>query len=267
MYTEYVMGDLLGKNVPPLTRSASEGAVEIIRDAILDGRLAPGERLKEGRLAEDLRISRTPVREAIRALQAEGLIEFTSYQGASVRAYDADDLDDMYRLRALLEGYAAACAADRITSEDLRALTESCDRLSALGPNADVKELGAENLVFHNTILTAAGSERLTGFLRSVIEVPLVYKSYIWFSPNQKMASEHAHREIVEALAARDGAAADRLMKSHIHAARSTLLAHLKALRANDATDAGGLQRNDVGLVQSPAEPRLASQADVTQPT
>jgi hypothetical protein len=100
-----------------------------------------------------------------------------------------------------------------------------------------------------------------------VIEVPLVYKSYLWFSPNQKMASEHAHREIVEALAARDGAAADRLMKSHIHAARSTLLAHLKALRANDATDAGGLQRNDVGLVQSPAEPRLASQADVTQPT
>ena len=259
------MGDLLGKNAPPLTRSASEGAVELIRDAILDGRLAPGERLKEGRLAEDLRISRTPVREALRALQAEGLIEFTSYQGATVRSYDAADLDDMYRLRALLEGHAASCAADRITSEELRALTESCGRLSALGPNADVKELGAENLVFHNTILAAAGSDRLTGFLRSVIEVPLVYKSYIWFSPNQKMASELAHRQIVDALAARDGAAADTLMKTHIHAARETLLAHLKALRASDETDGEHSQREDMGLLRSPAGPRTVSQPGVIQ--
>src|SRR5207249_3993911 len=88
-------------------RNASAAATELIREAIVDGRLVPGERLKEEELAHELGISRTPVREALLVLQAEGLVDAAPNRGAVVRAHDAVDLDDLYQLRALLEGYAA----------------------------------------------------------------------------------------------------------------------------------------------------------------
>src|SRR5579864_4506652 len=95
----------------PLVRNASAAATELIREAILDGRLEPGARLKEEELARELGISRTPVREALLVLQAEGLIVAEPNRGASVRRHDAEDLHDLYQLRALLEGHAARRAA------------------------------------------------------------------------------------------------------------------------------------------------------------
>ena len=90
-----------------LVQNASAQATELIRQAILDGRLEPGSPLKEQQLAHELGISRTPVREALLMLQAEGLIVTTPNRSAVVREHDADDLKDLYQLRALLEGYAA----------------------------------------------------------------------------------------------------------------------------------------------------------------
>ena len=98
----------------PLVRNAGVVATEVIREAIIDGRLAPGERLKEEELARELGLSRTPIREALAVLQAEGLVDTAPNQGATVRAHDAEDLDDLYRLRALLEGYAAGRAATKM---------------------------------------------------------------------------------------------------------------------------------------------------------
>ena len=114
-----------------LVQNASVAATELIRQAILDGRLEPGSRLKEEELARELGISRTPVREALLMLQAEGLIETTPNRGAVVRTHDADDLIDLYQLRALLEGYAARQAATRISGDELDLLRESCDRFDA----------------------------------------------------------------------------------------------------------------------------------------
>src|SRR5947199_9689795 len=97
-----------------LVQTGSVAATELIRQAILDGRLEPGSRLKEEELARELGISRTPVREALLVLQAEGLIETTPNRGAVVVTHDADDLIDLYQLRALLEGHAARQAASRV---------------------------------------------------------------------------------------------------------------------------------------------------------
>ncbi len=146
----------------PISRNASAAASEVIRRAIIDGRLAPGRRLKEEELARELGISRTPVREALLMLESEGLVELIPKRGASVRAYAVDDLDDMYQLRALLEGYAARRAATRISPEDVARLEESCARFDRLRAEDDLLELVKENLFFHNVILEAAGSERLT---------------------------------------------------------------------------------------------------------
>lgn len=215
-----------------LVRNASVAATELIREAILDGRLEPGRRLKEEELARELGISRTPVREALLMLQAEGLVVATPNRGAIVRVHDAEDLDDLYQLRALLEGYGARRAATRISEAEVEQLRESCDRFDALSPDEELRELVRENLLFHNTILDVAGSARLAGMVRKVIELPLVYKSYIWYSPDQKRISVHYHRQITNALAAHDGERAELIMKEHVFEARDLLVAHVRDLEA-----------------------------------
>jgi DNA-binding GntR family transcriptional regulator len=212
-----------------LVRNASVAATELIREAIIDGRLEPGRRLKEEELARDLGISRTPVREALLMLQTEGLVIAIPNRGAMVRVHTPEDLDDLYQLRALLEGYAARRAAARISEAEIELLRLSCDRFDALSPTEELRELVRENLLFHSSILDAAGSARLTSMVRRVIELPLVYKSYIWYSPDQKQISVHYHRQIVTALAARDSERAELIMKEHVFEARDLLVSHLRA--------------------------------------
>lgn len=213
----------------PLVRNASVAATELIREAIIDGRLQPGQRLKEEELARELGISRTPVREALLILQAEGLVDATPNRGASVRRHTPDDLDDLYQLRALLEGYAARRAATRISDDEVAGLRASCERFDALSMDAELRDLFKENLLFHNTILDAAGSARLAHMVRKVVELPLVYRSYIWYSQEQKRISAHYHRQITVALAAHDSERAELIMKEHIYEARDVLVAHLRA--------------------------------------
>jgi len=211
-----------------LVRNASVAATELIRTAIIEGRLEPGARLKEEELARELGISRTPVREALLMLQAEELVVATPNRGAIVRVHDAADLDDLYQLRALLEGHACGRAAGRISAAEVAALQASCDRFDALDPGGDLRGIVRENLLFHNTILDVAASSRLAAMVRKVIELPLVYSSYNWYSREQKRISEHYHRQIVKALAARHADRAERLMKEHILEARDVLVSHVE---------------------------------------
>ena len=211
-----------------LVRNACVAATELIREAIIDGRLKPGQRLKEEDLARQLGISRTPVREALLMLQVEGLIVTTPNRGATVRVHTPDDLGDLYALRALLEGHAARRAGQLITEEEVVVLRESCERFEALSPEDDLRELVRENLFFHSTILDIAGSARLASMVRRVIELPLVYKSYIWYSPDQKRISSHYHRQIVNAFATGDAERAELVMKEHVFEARDVLVARLR---------------------------------------
>ncbi|HEX5582362.1 GntR family transcriptional regulator [Gaiella sp.] len=226
------MAQILGDDHPPLTRSAGEAAADVIRRAILDGTLFPGQRLTEEGLARDLKTSRTPVREALRVLKTEGLVVSTPYHGSTVRAYEIHDLDDMYQLRALLEGHAARRAAPRIDEEGVAKLRESTDRLVALGDATDenVAQIVSENVFFHTTILELAGSQRLAEMVRKVIELPLIYKSYHWYSPEQKRLSEHAHRQLVDVLSSGDGDRAELIMRGHVYDGRDVLLAHMQSL-------------------------------------
>jgi DNA-binding GntR family transcriptional regulator len=220
---------ILTAGEPPLVRNASVAAIELIRAAIVEGRLEPGQRLKEEELARELGISRTPVREALLFLQAEGLVESEPNRGATVRSYEPDEIEDMYELRALLEGHAAFRAATRIAEEDIRRLHESNARFARLRAADGVVDLIRENLAFHNTILEAAGSERLADMVRKVIELPLVYKSFYWYSPEQKLISDHYHQQLAHALEARDAERAELIMKEHVFEARDFLIAKLRS--------------------------------------
>jgi DNA-binding GntR family transcriptional regulator len=220
--------------VPFIPHLAGDAATDAVREAILAGTLAPGERLKEIELAERLGISRTPIRRAISLLEQEGLIETIPHRGARVRSYEPSDLDDMYELRALLESHAAQLAADRISQPQLATLRRSCERFEQLTLGDDVSAIVAENMLFHDTILDAAGSDRLRAMVRTVVAVPLVYRAYVWFSSDEKRSSEQHHRRLVAALAANDGAAAAVVMREHLLEARAVLLARMR-----DASDVG----------------------------
>ncbi len=217
----------------PLTRNASSAATELIRQAIIDGRLPPGRRLKEEELARELGISRTPVREALLMLHAEGLVDVAPNRGAAVHSHSVEDLDDLYQLRAVLEGYSTRRAATRLGDEEIRRLHESCERFEGLlQDGGDMSELVQENLVFHQTILDGSGSGRVTAMVRQVIELPLVYRSYVWYSSEQQRISGHYHHQITRALEARDAERAELVMKEHIFEARDLLLTHWRELEA-----------------------------------
>lgn len=232
LYTDTVS---TASRLPPVSsrssRNVAGAATELIRDAILRGRLQPGERLKEAALAESFDISRTPVREALKVLQMEGLVDFAPNRGATVRSYTVDDLREIYSLRALLEGHAARRAAQWITPEALDDLRRMCDRFSRLrATDAPLHELVAENVAFHEAIMAAAGSPRLADIARRVVEMPLIYRTYTWYSSDQRQDAERKHRELLRALETHDADRAELVMKHHILEGGDVILEHLDAV-------------------------------------
>jgi DNA-binding GntR family transcriptional regulator len=211
----------------PLVTNANVAVGETIRRAIIRGDLAPGDRLREGDVAHDLGVSRTPVREAFLTLRAEGLLELMPSRGARVRGYELEELGVLYDLRKLLEGYAAGSAAARIEEAVLAELDASCDRLESLAVG-DVAAHHEENIVFHSTILDAVGSDRLSHIVRTLLELPLPYKGDYWSSPANKRASETSHRRIVEALRARDASEARVAMTDHLAHAGALIMDGLR---------------------------------------
>ena len=144
-----------------------------LQHAILEGVLKPGERLRAEALAQRFGTSRTPIREALLQLEAQGLVEVEPNRGAVVRAFDRDDLLDLYAVRALLEPAAAARAAMRIDDNDIERLQDLCDRARY----ATVDEQIAYNEDFHRIIVEAAQSPRLTVAMRAASGIPRAFRS------------------------------------------------------------------------------------------
>jgi DNA-binding GntR family transcriptional regulator len=210
-----------------LVEKTSVALVRTIRSAILDGRLAPDQPLPEVELAKQLGTSRTPIREALLLLEREGLVEAQPNRGATVKRYRPEDIKEIYDLRAVLEGEAARWAAERVTERDLRRLEASCDRYSKLRTDSDMlPDLAEENFAFHRGILEAAGSARLTRMVGEVTAVPMIYQSYMTYSPEHRSIVEREHREILQALRDRDGDRAAELMRTHVQWARDLAITH-----------------------------------------
>lgn len=205
---------------------AADRAYTALRGGILDGRYGSGERLGEIEVAGELGLSRTPVREALRRLGSEGLVEVQPHRGARVRAWSTQDLDETYELRALLEGLAARRAATRISAEALDELDELATSMRAAEQRTpgDFDELAALNGRFHRIIVTAAGSAQLDATLAGLVQLPLVMRTYQRYTPAALARSHAHHRELIDALRAGDGAWAESVMRSHVLAARSVLL-------------------------------------------
>ncbi|MDX6704093.1 MAG: hypothetical protein QOF26_4319 [Baekduia sp.] len=212
-----------------LGEKTSVAAARLLRQAILSGELPAGQILGEESLARQLGISRTPIREALLRLHSDGLVEMLPNRPAAVRSFDGNDLHELHSLRAILEGHAARIAAERLTDADFVKLQASCRRYGELQKeDTDLPRLVDENFAFHRTIIEAAGSERLTAMIRQVSAVPLIYKSYMTYSAENRTTAWKHHLGILEALEARDAPEAETRMKAHIEWARDVALEHLR---------------------------------------
>ena len=189
-----------------------------LREAILTGTLPPGSRLRAEPLAERLRTSRTPVREALILLAREGLVDIEPRRGAVVRPFDAADLLDLYDVRALIEPYAARRAATRIEAPALGRLRELSDLADARGAadDAAVDDQMAFNEEFHRIIVAAAQSPRLEAAMRAVAGIPRAFRAAFWHDDAQREQSLFCYRQIVRALEGRQPRLAEAAMRMHI---------------------------------------------------
>jgi DNA-binding GntR family transcriptional regulator len=208
----------------------AEQAREALRTAILDGSIRPGERITIEQLAAELGVSRTPVREALKALEQDGLVHLIPHRGAVVEPVAREELHRRYTIRAMLEGYAAelACKADAAGIAD--ALEANCDELEALAAaakpedSAATRRLSQLNQEFHAVIRDGAGSRTLVRLLAS-LRNPVAYTNAHWSDPHRRRASIVIHREIASAFRQGQPDLTRSLMERHILEARDALMA------------------------------------------
>ncbi|MGI5158988.1 GntR family transcriptional regulator [Microbispora sp. CA-102843] len=206
----------------------SDKVYEDLRRRILTGAHQPGEWLREEGIATALNVSRTPVRDALRRLQADGLIELHPNRGARVAGFADADLDDIFSMRALLEGFAAHRAAERGGGDpavvtELSGLCDEMEELVRTGAPDAYDRITELNMRFHRTLHRAAGNALLPGLLSGVIEISLVRHTFHHYTPEEMQRSFSQHRELVEAVITRDGTWAESVMTAHVLAARASL--------------------------------------------
>lgn len=200
---------------------ASDLAYETIRAMVLSGELSPGEQLSEETLAERCGVSRTPVRDALRRLEAELLVRKNESQRSFVTDASIDDVADAFELRAMMEGHAAKRAAQRMTKPKLDHLTLINSKLyKAINQaNPDVSAFLEHNRTFHEVILEVANSRRLSTLLGALIEQPVVWRTAQHYGQEAFNRSHSEHEDLLAAFAREDGLWAEAIMAGHIRRA------------------------------------------------
>lgn len=200
---------------------AAEIAYAEIRGLILSGEALPGTRLKEEELAARCGVSRTPVRDALRRLEGELYVVRNGASRIFVADWQAEDLDELFALRGMIEAHAAARAATRIGPETLAALEAANARLEAAvaAPEPDIPAFLEANRRFHDLVVEAAASPRLPAVLALLVEQPIVRRTAQHYGRDALERSAAEHAELIRALAARDSEWARGVMTGHIRRA------------------------------------------------
>ncbi len=211
--------------VAPLKRRRLvDDAARMLREAILSGRLPAGARLRQTDLAARLRISRTPIREALARLQEEGLVELLPGGGVRVALLDLDEALDLYDLREVLDGLAARLAAQRRSAAALARLEKALDRMRQCLEGGDANQWFGAHVTFHDEIFRAAGHARLQR-LAAVVRLSIRHFHPLLLStPHRLEEAYREHRQVFEAIVVQDGEAAERLARQHIAGARDIVV-------------------------------------------
>ncbi|MBO0677596.1 GntR family transcriptional regulator [Mycolicibacterium sp. S2-37] len=200
---------------------AAGRAYQLLSERIAAGEIAPGARLKESALAESLGFSRTPVREALRRLAADGLVVVSPNRGAQVVSYTAEEIDAFFSVRVILEPQAAALAVPRFRADEIDELENlAADMAALVAATPDMHLLGSLNREFHDRFLHGSGNRALSSAVEAVVRPAVVYRTFHRYSPEQLRRSMAHHLELVAAVRARNAEWAESVMRTHLLAAR-----------------------------------------------
>lgn len=208
-------------------KSKTEAVQQYIMSKLQSGEIQPGQRLRQDVIAEQLGVSSTPVREALRRLEADGLVVYVPNKGVRARDADRPEVHEAYPIRALLEGYATRLAATRLADADFDLLWSLHRTMEEMQRAGDLRTFSALNDRWHVTIYRAAGSKLLEKTIRSV------WTACPWDNlvsiPGRPSASIKEHEHVMQALATRDADAAEKAMADHVRNGESTLFAFVSA--------------------------------------
>lgn len=218
-----------------------EVVFESLREAIISGLLEPGERLMEIQLADEMGVSRTPVREAIRKLELEGFVVMIPRKGAYVAGVSDKDVADVFEIRAALESLAAGLAAERITDEEI----EQMERLILYrtGDEVDIEKIVKVDTDFHELVYKASRNERLTQILGNLREQLQRFRATSLAYPGRLKDAVGEHQGIVEALASHNVEEAQNLAMAHIVTAENVMFEALRATKKSK--EAEKVQENE----------------------
>lgn len=215
----------LGASHAPLNKVV----MNAIRERILSGEFAPGERLVEAKLSDELGVSRMPVREALRALAAEGVVTIEPRRGATVTTFSDEQIREIVEVRATLEALNAKLAAKRHDKQQLARLEQIVAAGAKVAEGTDPAQLHEDNASFHEALASAADNSVLRDLVRSLRE-----RTALIFAPHSKKRAREnweEHAAIVRAVVAGDAELAGLLAARHVHAAAQALPAGAAAAR------------------------------------
>ena len=190
--------------------------VDALREAIIAGRLKPGERIRERELVALLGVSRSPLREAIRILETEGLITSLAHRGARVSELSATDLRDMVHVRIMLESFAARLFIERLDDRALRAMQDQVERARAPGYQVDLQADFDLGLEFHDLLVGGCGNRKVVQLHENLKRHQTRYQHFAFARLGRDMRALDEHAEMVAALRARDLPAVEHKIRAHL---------------------------------------------------
>jgi DNA-binding GntR family transcriptional regulator len=223
--------------------STADAVYRVLRHGIVHGDLAPGERLRSDALASELRVSRTPVREALRKLEAEGL---AAHAGSRliVRAFSEQDLTELFYVREALEGMAARLAAENATPSEIEAISELLDDMETVRRRGDVDAFRRLTGEFHQLIGRASHNDRLAQSLQTLLDHARQLQTSTLYAEGRPAEALKEHRGLVAAIAARDGDRAEKLAREHrrktLELRKAMLREQLRKSRSGSEPRGGG---------------------------
>ena len=190
--------------------------VHALREAIIAGRLKPGERIRERELVSLLGVSRSPLREAIRILETEGLITSLAHRGARVSELSARDLRDMLHVRIMLESFAARLFIERLDGRALQAMQDQVERARAPGYQVDLQANFDLGLEFHDLLVGGCGNRKVVQLHENLKRHQTRYQHFAFARLGRDMRALDEHAEMVAALRARDLPTVEHKIRAHL---------------------------------------------------
>ena len=207
-----------------------EAICESLRNAIKNGKLKPGERLMEVQLAEELGISRTPVREAIRKLEQEGYVIMLPRRGTYVSSVTINDVKEIFEIRTALEKLSTGLAARRIENEELEQLQKLLASIEGYIEANDIDNIVKTDIEFHDLLYQVSRNSRLSGIISNLKEQLARFRTLSMSYPGRLKETLEEHREMVEAIASGDVESAREAAERHMVRAEETLLMAMRKL-------------------------------------